>query len=222
MIAKQFLNHPFTMIISGSTGSGKTVWLMNFLRNLKALIQGGKSAISEILYCYGEINENIIKLQGIKILNGIKFSTLSGTPSEEMIQQRAIEEKGRLLLILDDLVMNIKVNLLDSLFTKGSHNWGVSVVLVTQHLFLKELKTARNNSHYLVLMRNPAGELQIRNLAQQLFPLRTRFFLEAYKNATLEKYSYLFIDMHPNTEENMRLKTNIYPDELTIVYVEKY
>ncbi|KAI3417810.1 hypothetical protein GPALN_012085 [Globodera pallida] len=51
---------------------------------------------------------------------------------------------------------------LDTVFTRGSHNWGMSVVLVTQHLFAKELRVARNNSHYLVLMRNPAGALQMR------------------------------------------------------------
>uniref|UniRef100_A0A183BRD5 ATP-binding protein n=1 Tax=Globodera pallida TaxID=36090 RepID=A0A183BRD5_GLOPA len=50
---------------------------------------------------------------------------------------------------------------LDTVFTRGSHNWGMSVVLVTQHLFAKELRVARNNSHYLVLMRNPAGALQV-------------------------------------------------------------
>ena len=48
---------------------------------------------------------------------------------------------------------------LDVLFTRGSHNWRVSVILLTQHLFTRELHIAHNNSHYLVLMRNPAGAL---------------------------------------------------------------
>jgi hypothetical protein len=111
---------------------------------------------------------------------------------------------------------------LDLLFMVGSHNWGVSVVMATQHLFHRDLRSARNNSHYIVLMRNPAGGLQVRNLAVQLFSGRTPYFLEAYGDATRSQYSYLLIDMHPITEENMRLKTHIYPDEgWTVVYMSK-
>uniref|UniRef100_A0A183CQS6 DUF4477 domain-containing protein n=1 Tax=Globodera pallida TaxID=36090 RepID=A0A183CQS6_GLOPA len=44
------------------------------------------------------------------------------------------------------------------------------VVLLTQHMFTRELRIARNNCHYLVLMRNPAGALQVRTLGTQLLP----------------------------------------------------
>jgi hypothetical protein len=72
-------------------------------------------------------------------------------------------------------------------------------------------------------MKNPAGALQIRNLAAQLFPAgRSAYFLEAYADATRENYSYLLVDMHPKTDENMRLKTHIYTDEgWTVVYRPK-
>ena len=221
VIGKECFNHPFTMIISGSTGSGKTQWLLKFLHNFDELIVNGNKQINSIVYCYGEINENILYLQTIKNLKNAKFSTYSGLPSEEFVQRKASEQENGMLLILDDLMLNAKSGFLDSLFTKGSHNWNVSVMLVTQHLFLKELRTARNNSHYLLLMRNPQGALQIRNLAQQLFPHKTAFFLEAYRDATSQKFSYLLVDMHPNTDENMRLKTNIYKKDLTVVYVQK-
>lgn len=206
--------HPFTMVISGSTGSGKTEWLMRFLRHLDILV----GEITHVLYCYGELNKNVISLER-NGGNGVEYIIHNGVPSEEMIQNHA--RGGRLLLVLDDLIVNIKSQFLDTLFTRGSHNWGVSVILVTQHLFNKELKTARNNAHYIVLMRNPAGELQVRNLATQLFPNRTKFFLEAYKDATKEQFSYLVIDMHPSTEDILRLRTHIFPDELSIIYVSK-
>ncbi|KAL3069616.1 hypothetical protein niasHT_036408 [Heterodera trifolii] len=86
---------------------------------------------------------------------------------------------------------------LDALFTRGSHNWGVSVILVTQHLFNKELRVSRTNSHYLVLMRNPAGALQIRTIATHLFPSRTAYFMEAYRDACAKNFGYLLVDMHP-------------------------
>lgn len=70
-------------------------------------------------------------------------------------------------------------------------------------------------------MKNPSGELQIRNLAIQLFPTQSKFFLEAYHDATNKKFSYLLIDLHPNTSPELRLKTNIYPDDTLIIYVPR-
>lgn len=206
-------HHPFTMILSGSTGSGKTDWLMKFLANLNTMVH---PSIHSVLYCYGELNQYILNLQKME---GIQ--TIHGVPSEELVQEAAARSSGRLLLILDDLIVGIRSEFLDIIFTRGSHNWGVSVILVTQNLFNKELKTARNNSHYIVLMRNPAGALQIRNLAIQLFPSQVPFFMESYRDATREKFTYLVIDNHPNGEEGERLKTNIYPDKWTIFYVPK-
>jgi hypothetical protein len=68
-------------------------------------------------------------------------------------------------------------------------------------------------------MRNPAGELQVRTLATQLYPGRVPFFMESYKDATRSPFTYLLVDMHPNTPDDQRLKTYIWPDESTIVYV---
>lgn len=208
--------HPFTAIETGATGSGKTQWLQRLLKNRKISIQPG---IEWVLYCYGELNPTVVDLQArdpcVEIFNGV--------PSEEMIRDRC-QKYGLLLLVLDDLVCNLRAPYLDLLFTRGSHNWGVSVILVTQHLFTKELKIARNNSHYLILMRNPIGENQVRNLAVQLFPNENySYFKESFKDATAKRFSYLIVDMHPSTPEQLRLKTNIYGEEseFPIVYVPR-
>ncbi len=215
-----FFKHPFTAVLSGSTGSGKTEWMMRFLQHIDALVDNPPR---RILYCYGELNERVLALQrGEHVSSGTQMETHSGLPSEEFVRKRGIESNASLLLVLDDLMVGMDGQLLDTLFTRGSHNWGVSVVLITQHLFARELRTARNNSHYLILMRNPAGELQVRNLATQLFPHRGAYFLEAYRDATREMFSYLIVDVHPSTEEAHRLKTHIYPDERpVIVYVPR-
>ena len=213
--------HPFTMTVSGSTGSGKSEWVMKLLDHLKTMIT---VPIEEALYCYGELNPNIIKLQTTGIVSGdIKVVVHSGAPSEQELKERARSTNGRLLVVLDDLMVGMRQQFLDTVFTRGSHNWGMSVVLVTQHLFTKELKVARNNSHYLVLMRNPAGALQIKTLATQLFPTKIGDFMQAYKDATARNFGYLLVDMHPKTPELIRLRTHIYSDddEPTIVYVSK-
>jgi hypothetical protein len=205
-------HHPFTMVVSGGTGSGKTRWLMRFLEHSDEMCDMQLT----IFYCYGEANEYTLELEN---RGGVK--TNQGVPSEHQIKYEAMKSGGKLLLVLDDLLLNLKSTFLDTLFTKGSHNWNVSVVLVTQHLFAKELRTARNNAHYVVLMRNLAGELQARNIGVQLFPKRLPYFMEAYSDATRDNYSYLLIDMHPKTDDKLRLRTYIFPGEITIVYIAK-
>src|SRR4051812_3523061 len=124
---------PFTLILTGATGSGKTQWLMRFLHHANELITPPPT---EILYCYGEVNASVLGLrqQGIEIHHGV--------PDEAVIRAR---EKP-LLLILDDLMLNMGNNaFLDLLFTRGSHNWNVSVVFVTQSLYGRNIRTARAN-----------------------------------------------------------------------------
>lgn len=215
------------MCVSGCTGSGKSKWVLRFLTHLDALVE---RAPQRVLYCYGEVNEHVLRLQRMASTNDDdddddennkkRLRVCNGVPDEQEVQREARDSGGSLLLVLDDLMLSARGTYLDALFTRGSHNWGVSVILITQHLFMRELRIARNNSHYLVLMRNPVGALQIRNLGAQLFPGEAlRHFLEAYDDATAEPFGYLLIDMHPCTRKGMRLKTHIYPDELCVVYM---
>jgi hypothetical protein len=200
--------HPFTLCLAGSTGSGKTQWLKQFLKNTGELIE---PAPVHILYCYGLVNSTVLELKAegrMEIFNGV--------PDEKMIQ----ELPKPLLLCLDDLYLDMDGQFMDNLFTRGSHNWSVSVVMVTQNLFSKEIKTARNNSHILVLMRSPSSQKQIHNLGVQLFPgRRLGYFMEAFRDATSMKFGYLVINMHPNVAEEHRLSTHIFPGERTTVYL---
>jgi len=220
--------HPFTMIVSGSTGSGKSEWVKNLLENLEEMVtyeNEKHNQIDLVFYCYGELNSNIINMQRKGFVNKGKTQVIvhNGLPNggNEFIKQQA--RHGRMLLVLDDLMVGMNQIFLDTIFTKGSHNWQMSVILITQHLFSRELKVARNNSHYLLLMRNPAGALQIRTLATQLFPSKSKYFLESYSNATKENFGYLLVDIHPSTPDILRLRTHIYYNtgEKTIVYIPK-
>jgi hypothetical protein len=210
MIAKRdvLFRHPFNMIVGGASGSGKTEWVHKFLRHYQRLID---VRIKNVVYCYGVYNERVLDIRRMHI------ETHLGLPSEEFINSRA----KPLLLVLDDLMMDAGSEFLDLLFTRGSHHWGVSVVFVTQNMFEKSLKTARNNSHYLVLMRNPAGQLQIRNLGVQLFPRRLNYFLEAYKDATSKNFGYLLVDVHPSSPDLVRLRSSIFPGDVQILHTPK-
>ena len=43
-----------------------------------------------------------------------------------------------------------------------------------------------------------------------MYPNKSAFAVEAYKDATREPYSYLFVDLRPEQNEELRLRTNIF------------
>lgn len=206
--------HPFNGIVYGASGSGKTEWIHRFLSNLQQMVY---PKIESVLYCYGVFDPRIFDLQKYKMMSGVNIEVHQGLPSEELIKSKP----SPLLLVLDDLMIESKSSYLTKLFTRDSHHKGISILFVTQNMFDREMRTARNNSHYIVLMRNPSGELQVRNLGIQLFPRRLNYFMDAYQNATREKFGYLLIDMHPSSDSALRLRTHIYPEENTIIYLPK-
>lgn len=203
------LESPFTALISGATGTGKSQWIMKMIRYANQMINNPPA---HIMYCYSEINPDILRLKnkGVEIYQGV--------PSKEEI----LERPKNLLLILDDLASEIDPKFLEALYTKGSHHWNVSVITVVQNLYSpSHIKIARVNCHYICLMKNPQGLLQIRTLASQLFPGgKSRYFLESYNDAVeQQKYGYLFINMKPNSGDEFRLSTKIFPGETSIIYL---
>ena len=57
-------------------------------------------------------------------------------------------------------------------------------------------------------------------LAKQMFPGRTQYLLDSFHDATKKPFSYLLIDCHPQTPENIRLRTSIFPGERHSIYAE--
>jgi hypothetical protein len=197
------------MIISGPSSSGKSTLLLRFIAEAHSLITPPPKSM---LYCFGEMSTIIPDLQKIGI------PVYSGVPPEELIKR---QEKP-LLLILDDLLLSISEDYLSKLFTAKSHHQNFAVVFVTQNLFEKKIKVARQNAQYLILMRSPNSALSIRNIGVQLFPHQLDFFLDAYKQATNEPYGYLVVDMHAASDPLLRLRTNLFKDdELPSIFIPK-
>lgn len=200
---------PFGMIISGPSSSGKSSFLLKFIAEATELIEPKPASI---LYCFGEMNEMIPLLQkgGIEVYAGV--------PPEDLIKR----QPKPLLLILDDLLLTIDEKFLNQLFTAKSHHQKFGIIFVTQNLFEKKIRVARQNAQYIVLMRAPNSVLAIRNIGVQLYPKQLDFFLDAYRQATHLPYGYLLLDMHASSHPAFRLRTSIFKeDEEKIVFIPK-
>ena len=189
---------PFTCVISGPTGSGKSVFVRQLLAQSKTVISPPPD---RILYCYGVYQEAFDKMEGIEFNEGL--------PSLDEFNG------GKHSLVVIDDLMHETNDIVTKLFTRLSHHTNTSVVYITQNLFHagKETRTITLNAQYLVLFKNVRDKSQIAHLARQMYPGKAKHMIEAYTDATNEPYSYLFIDLKPNTDEKHRLKACIFPDD---------
>lgn len=200
---------PFGMIIAGPSSSGKSTFLLKLIAESDELIYPKPASV---LYCYGEMSSLIPVFQKAGV--GI----YAGVPPEDVIKR----QPKPLLLVLDDLLLSMPEGYLSSLFTAKSHHQNFSIIFVTQNLFEKKIKVARQNAQYLVLMRSPNSALSVRNIGVQLFPRQLDYFLDAYGQATREPFGYLLIDMHASSDPILRLRTNIFKeDEEKIIFIPK-
>jgi energy-coupling factor transporter ATP-binding protein EcfA2 len=113
--------HPFTSVIAGPTGSGKSMFIRWFAHNIKHMMTPKPD---RILRCYGEYQTVYGTVKGIAFQQGL--------PDLDNLDPR---EKH--LIILDDL-MNETDQRGASLFTKKSHHRNISVMYIVQNRFTIE------------------------------------------------------------------------------------
>jgi hypothetical protein len=109
---------------------------------------------------------------------------------------------------------------LSRLFTEGSHHRNISVIYIVQNLFDKgkEHRTISLNAQYMILFKNPRDNSQIECLSRQMFPTNGKFLVSAFRDATSTPYGYLLVDLRPESEEDIRVHTKIFPGEMSDVY----
>jgi len=188
--------HPFTAIVAGPTGSGKTVFTFKFISEAASMISPPPE---KIIYCYGEFQPIFNDYPHIIFNEGLPDIELS-------------DGKERTLLVLDDLMGGTNDSV-SNIFTKVSHHRNVSVLYLSQNW---NDGTMSLNAHYIVLFRNPRDALQVATLARQMYPGKSKFSVEAFKDATDKAFGYLLLDLKPDTEEKYRLRTNIFPGKRSL------
>ena len=203
---------PANFYICGASQSGKSFFLRSMLRNLEYLFS---SISSKIIYSYGVYQKEFAELS--ETVPNIQF--VEGFPNDLYDMTDAHDSS---MVILDDLMPQCSNDQrVVDLFTRGSHHRGITVLFLTQYLFPpgKLSRTLSLNAHYMLIFRNPRDSLGITTLARQMYPKNVDYLLESYNDATKRPYGYLLLDLHQLTPADMRLRTNILPNERHIVYV---
>ena len=101
----------------------------------------------------------------------------------------------------------------------------VSIFFLCQNIFGKERyhRIASLNSHFIILFRSSREHSQIEILARQMYGSSRAWELQqAYKMATAIPHNPLIIDWRPETDDKLRLRSNIIPPDTPIVYVNQH
>ena len=175
--------HPFTCIVSGPSGCGKTTFVKELILNRDRLIDGELQYI--IIYIGTSIDENpifkhlqqtepsLIKIIEIKRLYDNNKALFEQNFAKDFLE--VVSEMGpHGCVIFDDMMIQLsRANLLSDLFSKISSHQKISVIHITQNLFLKgkqaqEHRTAFTSNHHLVQFKQPMDSSVFSILAKRV------------------------------------------------------
>ena len=126
------------------------------------------------------------------------------------------------VLVLDDMMTACKYDdRVTKLFSIGSQYKNLSIFYLVQNLFIqaKEMRNISLNTHFLIVFKNSRDNQQVSALTRQMYPSKTKFFMETFEDATSAPYCYLFLDLKPCTPEPYRVRTNILPQQIKLSYI---
>ena len=195
--------HPFTCIIAGPRNSGKSTFCITFLQNLDTLwteqkFKGG------IIWYYSE-KTAVPQKQLSEVKKNVQYH--KGVPKSNFENTQG----ALCLIILDNMLTEVYSEDVRVLFTRGSHQRSISVILIKQNLF-HQGRNCRDiflNAKYLVLFKNVRDKRQFSHLANQVLPEGSTGLFKAYLDATKGTHGYVFLDLTHDSEELHRFRTNV-------------
>jgi len=178
--------------ICGSSGSGKTHWLVNYLTKVD-------TRFDEIIWITNALSAEQELIKELKKKLGSRFVLKVGLEDEQGLKEMFKEnhdDKIKTAVILDDLMME-QGKFTAELFLAGRH-LNLTIFQIVQSIFTgsKQARNMSNNVQYYCLFNFP-DKLSIVELARRLTTNKKdkEAVVEAWKDATSKRGGCLIIDM---------------------------
>lgn len=204
---------PSTILICGSTQSGKTYFTKQLLQNADGMFS---TPVDKIVYAYSEYQPMIDEM----VTDIPRLLLHQGLPSKEDIE-RYTEGVNHTIVVLDDLMLQVAQSQdCVHLFTVTSHHRNVSTVMLSQNLYPpgKYARTISLNCLNVILFKNYRDSRQIITFGSQILPGQAQYFKAAYEAATRLNFGYLHICLEPTQNKEYQLRSRILPGEDMIIY----
>ena len=203
--------------VCGSSGSGKTYWIANYLMNVDTDFQ-------EIIWITNELSSKQELIKKLQTKLGDKFILMIGLEKnqkelKQMFQDNK-EDKINTCVIIDDLMME-QGKFTAELFLAGRH-LNITIFELIQSIFVggKQSRNMQQNVQYFVLFQFPDA-ISVVNLAHRMTTSKVGRdnVVEAWKESTSKKGGCLIIDTITGQYDLEDSKLLRFRDtELDIVY----
>ena len=207
-------DHPYRILITGGSGSGKTKALLNLINNQLDI---------DKIYLYAKDPQekkyqyliNKREKVGLNYFNDPKaFMEYSNDMQDvyKNIEDCNPIKKRKVLIIFDDMIAdminNNKLNPVGTeLFIRG-RKLNISIVFITQSYF-KVPKDVRLNSTHFFIMKIP-NKRELQQIAlNHSSDIDFNDFMNIYKKCTKEPYSFLVNDATLASDDPLRFRKNL-------------
>ena len=197
--------------ISGPSGCGKTSFAASFFRNAGELMEEEPRRICYFYQLYQPAFDQMKRELGSKIY------FFEGMPDGESLENIVDSSPRPLILTFDDLSLEINEHIVN-LFQVWSHHREVSIFLILQNFFGKSKnRDVSLSATHVGLFKSPRDKQTALNLGKQIYPGRASSFVKLFEEATREPHSYLILDLQQKTNDNLRLLSNILPEQRPVL-----
>ena len=204
------LRAPFSLVLAGVSGSGKTHFCVELLKNASGIME---KPPSRVIYFYNQWSSPLFdELQRLHLVHEF----VQGNPTMDQVRE-ICSEHSNALFIIDDLALQTNLDTAE-LFTVGRSKLDCNIIFMTQNLFERSgvFRTLSINSSAICIFKMIRDKTTILNFAKQFAPGNTRWLLDAYKHATQQPYTYLFFDMHQRSSDEVRVLANLFDENSPI------
>lgn len=194
-----YLSPGRSYLLAGSSGSGKTTWALELVRQLVTWHADQVKMVHIFYEVYQEAYENVGALP-VRLHDNLHDLT-----------QMSDDEMQSCVIIIDDQLENLKgdrLNAVNRLYTIVSHHKQVTVLLCVQNLFPTDsvLRTVLKNCSFVIVFKSQQASLTLATLQRVYFPGLQKILNRAAAHAFAVN-NYLVIDMV--TDSAYILKTGV-------------
>ena len=193
---------PFKWTIVGSSGSGKTHFSLEIIKNSKKIFDNPPTKLVLIYEEYQPIYDDFQKYIPTQL-----FQEKNVDLEEISLKQKSDD---KLLILLDDLYFSNKLDYISEFFlVKGRHR-NISLIFLTQSIYNKSsLKNISRNSDHITLFKS-IRLTEPHTFFSQLRPGSSKVLKDIYEEATQKPHSYIDIDLSQTCPDKLRYKSDIF------------
>ena len=200
---------PFKWCLVGTSGSGKTNFSLNIVKNSTRIFDAIPSRLIVIYREFQNIYNRFQEFLPTQLIN----------ETDVDIDDINKDNKENLLIICDDLYFSQKlVEISEQFLITGRHR-NTSWIVLTQTIFNHpSLKNISRNSSHITLFKS-IRLIEPHTFFSQLRPKSSQVLQNIYKKATEKGYSYLDIDLSQTCPDKYRYKTDLFKEIVTVYMI---